>query len=129
MSGMLAKIRSLHNSFSPVQKRLADCIARNSQDVPFQSVHEIAGVTGISIASISRFAREVGCDGFRDLKTQLAKDSLPALDSILRFGKSFHRAPDRNTHRTPSKTGRLPIGLRPPRCSYESTSSKRQSNS
>jgi len=114
MSGMLAKIRSLHNSFSPVQKRLADCIARNSQDVPFQSVHKIAGVTGISIASISRFAREVGCDGFRDLKTQLAKDSPPVLDSILRFGKSFHRAPDRNTHSLPSKTGRLSIGLRPP---------------
>ena len=35
-------------------------------------------------------------------------------DGNLPFGKSFHRAPLRNTHRMPSKHGRLAIGQGPP---------------
>lgn len=31
-----------------------------------------------------------------------------------RFGKSFHRAPARNTHKMPSNTGRFSMGVRPP---------------
>ena len=31
-----------------------------------------------------------------------------------RFGKSFHRAPARKTHKIPSNTGRLSMGVRPP---------------
>ena len=79
---VLAKIKSLRDSFSPVQKQLADYILRNSEDIPFLSVHELAKLAGVSVASISRFAREIGCDSYKEFKTQLGKDSLSVVENI-----------------------------------------------
>ncbi len=85
MPSALTKIKSLYASLSPAQKRLADYILlENGEDVPFLSVRELAHATGLSVASISRFARELGFDSLKQFKTQLGKDSLSAVKSMYR---------------------------------------------
>ena len=61
MADILIRIRSLSGSFSAAQKQLAGYVIANSEDIPFLSVHELANAAGVSVASISRFARAVGC--------------------------------------------------------------------
>lgn len=82
MANVLITIRSLHDRLSQTHKQLADYILTNSEDVPFLSVHELARSAGVSVASISRFARTVGYHSFKDFKVQLGKDSLPTFTSM-----------------------------------------------
>ena len=79
---MLIKIRSLSGSFSTAQKQLADYVIAHGEDIPFLSVHELANAAGVSVASISRFARVVGCESYKEFKTQLGKESLATFNNI-----------------------------------------------
>jgi DNA-binding MurR/RpiR family transcriptional regulator len=83
MASIRTKIKSLYGSLSPAQKRLADYIVRqDDSNVPFLSVYELADAVGVSVASISRFARSVGCPNYKALKVQLREESAPSLRSI-----------------------------------------------
>ena len=83
MPNVRTKIKSLYASLSPAQKQLADYILlQNGDDVPFLSVRELAQAVGVSVASISRFARAVGCDSLKALKTQLGRESLSTVKSM-----------------------------------------------
>jgi len=82
MANALIKIKSLYDSLSRAHRRLADYILQNGDEVPFLSVHELAQVAGVSAASISRFARTIGYQSFKDFKTQLGKDSLSSFNGI-----------------------------------------------
>ncbi len=84
MSSTLILIRSQYDSLSQTQRQLADHILDNGDDVPFLSVHELAQNAGVSVATISRFARELNFDSFKEFKTQLGKDSLPAVTGLFR---------------------------------------------
>jgi DNA-binding MurR/RpiR family transcriptional regulator len=85
MPNALIKIKSLYASFSPAQKRLADYILeKNGEEVPFLSVRELARAVGVSVASISRFARVMGFESLKGFKAQLGKDSLSAVKSMYR---------------------------------------------
>ena len=82
MADMLVRIKSLSASFSAAQKQLAQYVTAHHEDTPFISVHELAEAAGVSVASISRFARAVGCANFKEFKTQLGKDSLSSSNNI-----------------------------------------------
>ena len=82
MANVLIKIKSLYDSLSETQRRLADYILQNGDAVPFLSIHELAQVTGVSVASISRFARTIGYQSFKAFKTQLGKDALSSFNGM-----------------------------------------------
>jgi len=82
VASALIKIKALYDSLSQAHRRLADYILQNGDEVPFLSVHELAQVAGVSAASISRFARTIGYQSFKDFKTQLGKDSLSSFNGI-----------------------------------------------
>ena len=82
MADMLIRIKSLLVSFSKAQRRLAEYVIANCEDIPFMSVHELADAAGVSVASISRFARVVGCESYKEFKTQLGKESLATFNNI-----------------------------------------------
>lgn len=82
MAGALVIIKSLYDSLSQTQRRLADYILDHGDEIAFLSVHELAGLAGVSVASISRFARTIGYQSFKDFKTQLGKDSLSSFEAI-----------------------------------------------
>ena len=79
MASTLILIRSLYDSLSQTQRLLADYVLDNGDEVPFLTVHELAHKAGVSVATISRFARELKFDGFKEFKIQLGKDSLPSV--------------------------------------------------
>ena len=82
MPSLIATIKSLRKSFTPAEGALAQYITDNTEEVPFLSVHELAELAGISVASISRFARTVGCASFREFKTRMGKESLSTFNNI-----------------------------------------------
>ena len=82
MAAVLIEVRSLQGSLGQAQKRFADYVLSNSAEIPFLSVHELAHASGVSVASISRFARAAGYKNFKEFKTQLGKDALSSFDAI-----------------------------------------------
>ena len=53
------------------QERIADYFIRNPEKVGMSSSMEVAKAIGVSDASITRFARAIGYEGFTDLKNDL----------------------------------------------------------
>ena len=84
MTDTLILIRSLYESFSGTQRQLADYILDHNDDIPFQSVRELACAAGVSVATISRFARTLGHDSFKEFKMRLGKDSQTSFSGIYR---------------------------------------------
>lgn len=85
MPGPLARIKSRYGGLSEAQRRLADYIlSENNDETPFLSVRQLAREAGVSVASISRFARALGYASFRDFKTALGKESISAVKSVYR---------------------------------------------
>ena len=82
MANALITIKSLYESFPDTQRQLADYIAQHPDEVPFLSVHELAQLAGVSVATISRFARTIGYDSYKEFKTGLGKDSLATSDAF-----------------------------------------------
>jgi RpiR family transcriptional regulator, carbohydrate utilization regulator len=82
MADTLILIRSLYESLSGTQRQLADHILDHGDEIPFQSVHELARAAGVSVATISRFARAIGHDSFKEFKTRLGKDSRSSFPGI-----------------------------------------------
>jgi DNA-binding MurR/RpiR family transcriptional regulator len=63
---------------------VADIIVSRREKVPFLSIHEIARIAGVSVASVSRLARRIGYAGFSEMKIDLARDSGGPLDRMYR---------------------------------------------
>jgi RpiR family carbohydrate utilization transcriptional regulator len=73
MSQAAIRLRSLMESLSGVERRLAEYILANQGRVPFLSVYQIAAAGGCSVASVSRLVRKLGYAGLREFKVELAR--------------------------------------------------------
>lgn len=82
MNDPIIRIRSLYPSFSKSSKTLADFIIEKWMDIPFLSVRELADLSGVSVASISRFVREAGFTDFKAFKKHLGPGSRSSVGSI-----------------------------------------------
>ena len=82
MATLLLKIRSLQKSLPATQRAVADYILRHPDDVPFLPIHELARAAGVSVATISRFARGMGYRGLKDFKAQLGRAKPPTMGGI-----------------------------------------------
>ncbi|EPJ5861787.1 MurR/RpiR family transcriptional regulator [Raoultella ornithinolytica] len=61
--------------FSAQESRVAVFILKNLSFTASASIDELAASAGVSPATITRFARSVGCEDIRDLRKQLAQAS------------------------------------------------------
>lgn len=82
MSRVAARIKSLYRSLPGSEKKVADFILKNTEEVPFLSVYDVAGAVKVSVASVSRFVRGVGYPSFKDFKVELAKDASATVPEI-----------------------------------------------
>jgi len=80
--GVLVKIRSLYHSLPKAERNVADYILENAERAPHRSVHEFAKAGSVSVASVSRFVRKLGFDGFKEFKLELARDTTVAVRSL-----------------------------------------------
>jgi len=75
MSQVAIRLASLAPSLSGMERRLAEYILGEQERVPFLSVYEIAKEGGVSVATVSRLVRKLGCRGLRDFKVELARNA------------------------------------------------------
>ena len=72
MESILHKIRFCYKDFGPAEKKLADYILQNTQSVINSSISEVALNSGCGDATVVRFSRRLGFDGFGALKIGIA---------------------------------------------------------
>lgn len=68
---VVTQIRARYDSFSKSHRKLADFILENPHEVAFLSINELSQRTGISPATITRFARRLDFQGYPDLQRGL----------------------------------------------------------
>ena len=85
MAGVTVKIRSLYPALPNTERRVADYVLQNAEEVPFKTVYDVAQAAGASVASVSRFVRTIGYGSFKDFKVELAQDTPQGLADI--FGE------------------------------------------
>jgi len=65
----------MHDSLQPASKRIADYLLRNSKEAKFLTISALARRIGVSESMITRFARTLGFEGFKEFKVYLAADA------------------------------------------------------
>lgn len=70
----IVRIENLMESFTPSEKKLANYIIDNLDTISNLSTSELATYAGTSPASVIRFSRKLGYEGFGELKISIAKD-------------------------------------------------------
>ncbi|MEV7419200.1 MurR/RpiR family transcriptional regulator [Streptomyces sp. NPDC089919] len=71
--GPAARLQKLFEGhrLTPTQRRIAHCMVRGADDVPFLSSVELAELAGVSQPSVTRFAVALGFDGYPALRRHL----------------------------------------------------------
>jgi DNA-binding MurR/RpiR family transcriptional regulator len=74
MESVAYKIRKLYNIMGPAEKRIADYITENLNDIMSVSISELSANCGCGDATVVRFSRRLGFEGFQGLKIAIAGD-------------------------------------------------------
>ena len=74
MESVTHKIRSNHNEMGPAEKKIADYIIANLNEITVISISELAEKCGCGDATVVRFSRRLGFEGFQALKIAIAGD-------------------------------------------------------
>ena len=72
-SNIIQTIKTKYDGFSNTYKGIADFILHNAEVATFASLDELSKKIGISDATLIRFARELGFDGYQDLRQALVR--------------------------------------------------------
>lgn len=72
MESLIHKIRFMRSEMGPAEKKIADYILENSQEIIGLSVSELANICGCGDATVVRFARRLGFSGYQSLKIGIA---------------------------------------------------------
>lgn len=70
---LLAMISSFFPSLSKSEKKVAQLILSNPDEIEHLSINEISAMASVGESTVVRFARKIGFSGFQDLKLALAK--------------------------------------------------------
>ena len=72
-------------NYSRIQKKLAVFLLEHWNEIPLMSIEHISKETGVSTATISRFARIFGFNGFYDFKDRLKEEVKNSINPVDRF--------------------------------------------
>lgn len=75
MASLLKDIQSRYSSFSDKERQIADYLLSSPDEASQSHIKDIATRTGVSVASITRFAKKVSCRNFVELKLKLAREN------------------------------------------------------
>ena len=71
---VLEKILSNYALFFDAEKRVADYVLKHESNVVDMTISELAATCGTSDATVVRFCKKCGCNGFHHLKINMAKE-------------------------------------------------------
>lgn len=74
MFSVLTQTSKMYGTFTAVEKRIADVIIKQPENVVHMTVKEIATASQTSEAAIVRFSKRIGLKGIKVLKMELAKE-------------------------------------------------------
>ena len=74
-------IESFYPSLSKQEKKVADYILEEKGKISYQSLQEIAKKISVGEATIVRFVKKIGFNGFQDLKINIAKEDFPIIEN------------------------------------------------
>jgi DNA-binding MurR/RpiR family transcriptional regulator len=77
-----AALAALHRDGSTSQRQLAEFILRNPVRIGSTSIEDLARLAGVSPATVSRFARELGFDSYAGMRTGIADALLDVLAPV-----------------------------------------------
>ncbi|MDO4309058.1 MAG: MurR/RpiR family transcriptional regulator [Eubacteriales bacterium] len=72
----ILRLQAVLGSLKPAERRIADYILQNPQDVLSSTLNELASKSGGSYATINRLINRIGYSGFKELKKYLYQDTL-----------------------------------------------------
>lgn len=70
---VIGKIKFVYNTFTNVEKKIADYVLENPQKVIYMSIGELATACGVGDTSVFRFCRHIDKKGYMDFKMDLAQ--------------------------------------------------------
>ncbi|MEN3539872.1 hypothetical protein AAH991_32515 [Microbispora sp. ZYX-F-249] len=95
---------------TPVQRRIAHCLARHAAEAPFLSSIEVAELAGVSQPSVTRFAMALGYRGYPGLRRRFRELGVPPGRGVNGGGRDGEdTAPDAGTS-APAAGPRPPDG-------------------
>lgn len=74
MESIVHKIRFLHNTMGPAEKKIADYLLTHTGEIIDLSITELAQLCGCGDATIVRFSRRLGLEGYQELKLRIATE-------------------------------------------------------
>ena len=74
MAGILVKIGALKKSLPDAERQVADYISNKPEKAGFQSISAMAESADVSVASVSRLAKKLGCANYKDLRMALVAE-------------------------------------------------------
>lgn len=76
MTGTILKIKEMYGSFNSTEKKIADYILENSEDILHITIKDLSENCGVSQAAVVRFCKQLQFNGFKDFKANIASDIL-----------------------------------------------------
>ena len=76
-SSGLVKIQNNYSRLTGVERKIADCILAQPNEVPGMTVDALAAAAGVAASGVTRFCRKLGFQGYSQLKISLAGQSEP----------------------------------------------------
>ena len=72
MESVIQKIRTHYSEMGPAEKKIADFVTGNINDIMATSISELAELCGCGDATVVRFSRRLGFEGYQALKIAIA---------------------------------------------------------
>ncbi|MDK2800147.1 MAG: RpiR family transcriptional regulator, carbohydrate utilization regulator [Clostridiales bacterium] len=83
----LARIRSHYHLLSDSEKKIADYILKNRDEIVDISIHPLAKKTGTSAATVIRFCQALGFKGYTEFKFYIERELLSPVGEIEKINK------------------------------------------
>lgn len=74
VESVIQKIRTNYSEMGPAEKKIADFVTGNINDIMATSISELAELCGCGDATVVRFSRRLGFEGYQALKIAIAGD-------------------------------------------------------
>ncbi len=85
------RLIEIHDSGSASARAIADHLLRNPMRATAAGIEELASTVGVSTATMSRFARAVGFNGFAELRIAMAETLETVLRPVEKLRAAFER--------------------------------------
>lgn len=86
--GLLLDIQLLYNQLTKTEKKIADYVSKNANQVLFMSITELADACKVADASVYRFCRTIGVKGYQEFKMKLSLSMASAEDGAVKENKN-----------------------------------------